>query len=336
MQPNTEEKIQFIAYSEPALDVGEYKINAKQTIQGDTFSIEGEYAVFGERFTLAPDTIHGLFPADGSMGMFSETIPHIALKKETFLWERSPFIDDAGDGFPWLVLLLFDEAEFESGDVLPAKQITVDDLLKKEYLAKFPDLKRELGQEGKDKINVIDIKRKLLEVVIPNEEELKLLAHTRNRESLEGNVSLLMANRFPKRGSNTTMHLVSVEKRYTKGINFNFNNNKNNNKDNNKNNNKANPDDYIRLVSLKSWSFSCPVRYKITTKTVSKLAEQTEDLPQLKEALQQAQEKGQVHHGEETFKTFFDTEFASYISGEEMQKKLFAQLLAYGAYTRTF
>ncbi|NEP05707.1 MAG: hypothetical protein F6K34_13270, partial [Okeania sp. SIO4D6] len=66
---------------------------------------------------------------------------------------------------------------------------------------------------------------------------------TDNNGKLVGDeLAVIIGNRLPKKGHISTVHLVSIEGRYDdKGFNFQ----------------QAENNDYIRLVSLKSWRFAC-------------------------------------------------------------------------------
>ncbi|MGB3509599.1 MAG: hypothetical protein WBA93_10195, partial [Microcoleaceae cyanobacterium] len=112
---------------------------------------------------------------------------------------------------------------------------------------KFPQLALESGQHKNDKVTVIDVEQSLLKKILPTKEDLEYLAHVRQGTDNEGKLvgdelAVIIGNRLPKKGSISTVHLVSIEGRY-KDSGFNFQDAGNN--------------DYIRLVSLKNWRFAC-------------------------------------------------------------------------------
>lgn len=248
------EKIRFLAYQTPALDAGDYKITLTQSVDtgrgGDTYGTQViDFAVFGERFSLNPSEVHVMFPPPGSLGRHSDCLPHISIKRSTFPWERSAYGDaysDEGKEQPWLALLLFDEQELRDGDV-KKETITLKDL-KDSDPALFPAITLETGQEDTDTLNVIDVRKSLLQTLMPAGEELRLLSHVRQRvngdeDNPETELAVIMGNRLPKEGSGSFVHLVSVENRYSDNMEFDYA--------------SANDDDFIRLVSLKHWSFAC-------------------------------------------------------------------------------
>jgi hypothetical protein len=246
---SNEENMQFLEYHEPALDAGDYKIQVKQHIpdakinktfnSGETF-----FSVRGERFSMNPSVVHAMFPPPGNLGRHTDVLPHISLTRSTFPWERSAYGNQ--DYVPWLTLLLFTEEELNSGDV-EQKTMSLKELINSND-AKFPAIILEKAQKEDDQVTVIDVKKSLLAKIIPTGEELKKLAHVRRRvngdkDVPEAELAVIMGNRLPEEGANSTSYLVSVEGRYKKDMAFNFQ--------------SAKTNDKIRLVYLKSWGFSC-------------------------------------------------------------------------------
>lgn len=249
----SKDKIQFLEYQKPALESGEYSAIMKQNVKTgksqETFiSNKLNFTVKGERFTLDPSAIHAKFPPQNSLGLHSDVLPHISLKRSTYPWERSAY--GADDFESWLALLLFDESEH-----IEKKQITYTEL-KNDKSVEFPVIISKnnitgeksfpflIEEEGeKEKITVIDIEPTLISKVIPTGKDLKILAHVRKRIKIdsESELSVVICNRLPKPGSISTMHLVSLEGRYDRDGVFYLG----------KSNKK------VRLVSLASWSYAC-------------------------------------------------------------------------------
>ena len=110
-------------------------------------------------------------------------------------------------------------------------------------------------------VKVIDVKKGFLQQIIPGVEDLELLVHVRQGLDMQNNPAgnekaVIVANRMPVPGEKSVAHLVSVEGRY-KSDGFNFQD--------------ATDDDYIRLVSLKSWTFYCTNPSKTFKKAVQDL-----------------------------------------------------------------
>lgn len=110
---------------------------------------------------------------------------------------------------------------------------------------KWPGVDLEISQTDDDNVTVIDVPKKLLSELLPTAEDLEYLAHVRqvtgDAESTEP-LSVVISNRLPKPDGLSTAYLVSLENRYANGK-FDDQN--------------ATDDEYIRLVTLKSWSFAC-------------------------------------------------------------------------------
>jgi hypothetical protein len=255
--------VEFIAYHQPLLPDGDYEIVVTQTVKTTTdlkipettFSTTRNFTVAGERFDLKPSDIHAVFPPDGNLGEHSSVLPHIILNRSTLPWERRA--EESSD-VPWLALLLFDESE---KPVPKLAQLTIqtdgepiiettDPSIDKTTAGKFPKFELETGQHEGDKLTVIDVEKTLLAEIMPTADDLPLLAHVRlgkNREDKPGEeLAVIISNRLPQAGKSSTVHLVSLEGRFTKvsgAYEFDYQN--------------AGDSDLIRLMSLKSWSFTC-------------------------------------------------------------------------------
>ncbi len=287
MPDTVQDQLQFLEYDKPRLESGTYRVTVTQdltpsTVVGNkTFTEQYlDFAVLGERFSLDADAIHTVFPPSGSIGRRTDVLPHIAIKRTTFPWERSAYA--GGEDYePWVALLLFDEKEFGKEDVvkqvveagsLATKPVKLANGAAVPQTAQFPSITlEEPGQTAADLVTVIDVKRKLLEKILPTWEELKLLAHVRRRKSGDStlrDLAVVMSNRLPRAGSDSIMHLVSLEGRYTDDAAKTFKYQ------------SAGADGYIRLVSLASWTFSAvPETGKDFEELVEDLATGTLALP---------------------------------------------------------
>ncbi|MBE9261121.1 hypothetical protein IQ224_02400 [Microcystis sp. LEGE 00066] len=244
-------KVQFIQHRQPPLDSGTYTVEVEQKVktkQSDkipeqTFSKELTFYVDGHRFApLTPDAIYAVFPPAGNLGEYSNALPHIILKRGTLPWERT--IKSTDPDLPWLALLLFQESEKPE-----PKTIKLRELKATSGDTKFPTFIDEPGQNDEDVVTVIDIPQNILEKILPPEKDMTLLASVNQitnekNESLSEPLATILGNRLPKKGEVSTVHLVALEERYDKDSGkFNYQG--------------AGPNDFIRLVSLASWSFTC-------------------------------------------------------------------------------
>jgi hypothetical protein len=269
-EPNGE-KSEFSFYSchKPPLTDGEHVITVSQILQlakddhdRKIFKTVFKFHVSGERFSIDPSALHAVFPPSGSIGSYDKVLPHIAIKRSSFPWERSA--GDAGDDTPWLAILLFNEDEIRNNDVV--QQIVTLEKIRSapvnlpEYVnvkngkmtkADFPDFKLDSGDKNDDKVSVIDVKKSLLEKIIPTGDECRLLTHVRKRKDGQ-ELAVIVGNRFPESHSSNTAFLISVENRFKNSV-FDFGKTP----DGNAIDENTSDDAYIRLVTLKSWSFNC-------------------------------------------------------------------------------
>lgn len=229
----TNNTLTLLDWHKPGILPGEYVIQVKQTIAADEIPTEDpgfatpllSFAVLGERFVLAPNEVHAVFPPDASMGDHSNVLPHVVLRRSTLPWERKT--DATDHSTPWLALLVFHD-----GEDVETKSMRLGDAI--------PGVRLERGQTIEDKVTVIDVEKSLLELIVPNANELAKLTHVRKRGDAE--LAVVIAKRLPKPSGFSTAHLVSLEDRFTGGR-FNFNN--------------AKKGDMVRLISLASFRFGC-------------------------------------------------------------------------------
>ncbi|HEX8218985.1 MAG TPA: hypothetical protein VF914_07195 [Chloroflexia bacterium] len=238
--------IEFVQNHLPPLASGIYKITVEQQVKIGAqpkpgYSSSRTFAVLGPRYDLDPATIDSVFPPEGSLGDHYNVLPHIVFRRTTLPWERSPI--DGDTDLPWLALLLFDE-----GEVGEPQTVRLGDLRAPSTAdhADWPGLAAEAGEDEDAQVTVIDVKRSLLESLLPDVASLQYVAHV--RQGMDGNsklvgdeLSAIIGNRLPKSNARSTVHLVSLDDRYgAQGFKWH--------------NPQANSG---RFISLKNWSFTC-------------------------------------------------------------------------------
>ncbi|WP_045114147.1 hypothetical protein [Microscilla marina] len=239
-------KIDFVQYHQPGLESGEYQLTISQTLSVDdeakaTPSLTRNFHVAGERFHLQPEHIHSVFPPAHSQSDYANVFPHVLLSRNTLPWEREVYSDD--NETPWLALLVVHENEM---DKVSESIVAIGNIA--EGVASAPDVNNlEPGQTNATKVAVVDIKKSLLDKIMPNEQALRLLTHVRQTKDNEGNLAghdmaTVVANRLPKKGEQNTVYLVSLENRLKSDGTFNYQ--------------RAGTTDKVRLVKLHSWEFT--------------------------------------------------------------------------------
>ncbi len=268
-------RLQFLANHRPGLTSGVYELTATQTLaapgvpDGTSYSRTQRFGVFGERFSLDEEDVVSMFPPPGSLGDHSTVLPHVVLRRSTLPWERLAVplaagtdpLADAKRSVPWLALLVFGEDELAPPAGAPAAasstpkvsqpaNVTLKTL--KAAAPGWPGVALEPAQHEDDPVTVIDVPAPLLAGVLPTGPELRFLAHVRRGTDEQGNLqgdecAVVVAARLPKSGGASVAHLVSLEGRYGQGspvpAEFRFHG--------------LSESATIRLVSLKSWRFSC-------------------------------------------------------------------------------
>jgi len=296
VSPSTSEpqgEIEFISFHQPGLLDGDYELTAKQQVRidGSQFgwgtdqwsaapSAKIRFSVAGPRFAIDASLVRSQFPPPKSLGEYYNVLPHVILGRSTLAWERT--IDGSTPSStakprPWLALVLFDKV---ADGLAPAlTTVTVQDLLttyaasgkpagQPEFVRVLPrdasgapspgELKLENGQHLDDRLQVIDVPKKLLARILPSEAELPFLAHVRQGDSPSGErgeeFPVVFCARLPGPGkggvspvgTESTVHLVSLEARKPLLDELLA----------------PGDDELVRLVSLASWSFSTLQRNK--------------------------------------------------------------------------
>ncbi len=203
-----EERIRLTDVCEPALKEGFYEIEA--TVEADVgqkvqFTEKKEIVVSSRRFRFSPDEIYSVYPPADSGGEYGGCIPHVVFNRDTIPWEREMFRETQEKSCPWLLLLLLTEGEGWS-----RRGMTIEDALEGRenpliYMGKDPDMPSDSMEKSTDQCVVADLSAELAASVLPEWEEVKLLAHGR-LVSLEDKVtdpavksgwfSCLAANRY--------------------------------------------------------------------------------------------------------------------------------------------
>jgi hypothetical protein len=223
---STDNTLTFIQHQLPALDSGEYTVNVSQTVTINDVDTEtfqtSPLTVFvsGIRFQLDTSNIQSVFPPADQQGYYGNVFPHVVLITPTLPWQRgtgeaaSTGTDDVAS---WLGIMTFGET-----DPVPALQsLTLNDLITPPTGTYFPPLTLEPGQQGTDPVAVIDIPVALFNDIAPSVNDLAWLAHVRTvdvshkvttgDDPAPGTMSVVIGNRLPPEGMNTTGFLVSFE-----------------------------------------------------------------------------------------------------------------------------
>jgi hypothetical protein len=243
---NTNEMISFIQYHQPTLKDGEYQLNLNQTVTtpsgNSTYNAQQKFYVLGDRFNLKPTDINSMFPPPNNSGNNSHILPQIVLNRSTLPWERVSDVND--ENVPWLWLFVYDDQDLSAQNILKPTLGNVNDIVKLLNLNPEPVAS---DSENTEQASLIQIKTSWLQEqnVIPTTSALKLLTSVRANYASDGSalseLAICIANRLPRPGVQSYVHLLSMEGRYNSNGQFDFSIGASNGN--------------TSFVSLASWSF---------------------------------------------------------------------------------
>ena len=232
----------------PVLQDGDYEVtvNQKLTVKDGNHSTpitdiaekNIKFKVAGPRFQLETKEVVSHYPPSGGKGDYMSVLPTLTLKRNTLPWERSPLKNDASadDTAPlknssWLFLLLVDESESQLMVEHNAQALSdLATIFASEATGKVPLSDDDLAHLP-EKINYLEMDSSLSGLIPQSLEELQYLSYTRIKKSNEHNPyddgeehAVLLCNRLPKRGSTSTVYLVSIENNFVQsGSTISFN-----------------------------------------------------------------------------------------------------------------
>lgn len=320
------ETIEFVESYQPPIQAGRYTLKVEQDITEvdpgtknpvakgvhRTYTNTKTVLVKGERFSIKPCDICSVFPPDRNQGDHANVLPHIVFSRKTLPWERKSGVPDPKppnnpQTTPWLVLLIFHD-----DDPTPkAQQVMVGDLFRNKFkpgpssserestlgasAASYADANSsfslEFDEHPWDQCKVVDVPVDLFRAIVPTQEDLGWLAHSRSvsgasghkvgawtesptgeaADTPTGEFSVIIANRLPKSGGVSTAYLVSLE-----GMASFLASDSIPLPDIKANDNVATS---VRLVVLKEWSFTCTPTHETFTGFFEQLTYEPLQLP---------------------------------------------------------
>lgn len=270
---NKATKVEFIQYHRPNLTDGDYTLTLEQKIKGsgisagdhDSFGASMQFSVLGDRYNINPSLVSEVFPQAGGLGAYSNVLPHLILNRSTLPWER--YAKPGDKSVPWLALLVFEEDEL--GNTTKLSKLNGCGITEAQYaqyqktgvasmlyetfqsggkgpVVGWPALTPESGDNGKDRLQILDVSTDTLKKIMPDGKALSYLTHVRQATAEDDTLvgkekAVIIANRLPQAGKTTVVHLVSLEGRLDSSSSaFTY---------------PSTP--YTRLISLHQWHFSC-------------------------------------------------------------------------------
>jgi hypothetical protein len=206
-----------------ALDDGSYTLTVTQSVTpaGDTahtFSRNFEINIVGPRYSIAPADLHSCFPPPGGTGSYAALLPQVVLARATLPWERTltgSATAGAGLPTPFVAVLVVDGA-----GAPPTTGGTFGDLLNPPSDVVGPQLTPQTGESLSDACMYVDMPGDVFAAAAPTEGDLGYLAHIRQvdvtskalgESPADGWFAVVIANRLPAIGDQSTAYLVSLE-----------------------------------------------------------------------------------------------------------------------------
>lgn len=209
---------------QPATVDGLYKLTVSTDISWDSnvesAPIDRYLNIIGPRFSLDPTLVTNVYPPRNGQGAYQDALPQVVLSRRTLPWERAaglpapvadPSLPPQNGQVPWVALLLFADGEPYT-------------LLQNQHLVDVvgTSVFQKLGSPENVLCDAVEADLSLLTDILPTSHELRLLAHVRqvnveDRElsagSSEGFFSVVMSNRIPSPETKYRACLVSLEQR---------------------------------------------------------------------------------------------------------------------------
>lgn len=229
-------KITFSSFNLPVLDDGLYKIEVGHDFQADAGSPKPSiptqtkyFAAIGPRYSLDPKEISTQFPPPKTSGRYYNVLPHIMFNRAILPWERK--LDPAKPHTPWLTLVSCTNDEMTGWQKSTAndKLLTVrtntlaevcqDAQTNHIVFPKLSDITLLPGESSSESVDYIDIPEPLLQLILPTEDELPILANVRQSAdpaqpgSKNPKYPVLICNRLPQPDQENTVFLISLENR---------------------------------------------------------------------------------------------------------------------------
>ena len=209
---------------QPATVDGLYKFTVSTDISWDanveSAPIDRYLNIVGPRFSLDPTLVANVYPPRNGQGAYEDALPQAVLSRRTLPWERAsglpqpavdPVLPPQNGQIPWMALLLFQDGE-------PYSLLQNQHLVDVVGTAVFG----KLGSPANVLCDAVEVDRSLLMDILPTCQELRLLAHVRqvnveDRElsagSSDGFFSVVMSNRLPIPETKYRACIVSLEQR---------------------------------------------------------------------------------------------------------------------------
>ena len=202
-----------------SMTVEEKTNNNKSNNKDENFHIEKKFCVAINAEKLPDTDVFHVSPAPNDQGDFSTELPFMVFNDPTYPWLKNLSTRD-NFPIPWIALIILSENE-----VIEEKDIQHSELSKeseKSGIYFHYDDNKNSSYKDEDLIHIVRVNRATFDSIMPDIEDRAWLTHCKNEVDLsatdditiqkDGNFSVVIANRFPPRNSETTVkytaHLI--------------------------------------------------------------------------------------------------------------------------------
>lgn len=209
---------QLYTHLTPPLKAGDYRFTATQTMHAHgphdeplgprelpVEPLSSHVRVTSPRYQLPPDQVLSTYPPAGTEGAYGSRLPQVVIKRRTLPWERE--VDPGHPDTPWLALVLVAENEAQIVLNAPVAECVTPGV-------------RLGGPVDVDKGAYLNVRRSVLEAVLPTQKDIPLLAHAREVDigdtelmmgDDDGFLAVVIANRLPLPGRDNDGESVPVK-----------------------------------------------------------------------------------------------------------------------------
>lgn len=202
-----------------SMTVEEKTNDNKSNNKDENFHIEKKFCVAINAEKLPDTDVFHVSPAPNDQGDFSTELPFMVFNDPTYPWLKNLSTRD-NFPIPWIALIILSENE-----VIEEKDIQHSELSKefqKTGIYFHYDDNKNSSYKDEDLVHIVRVNRTTFDSIMPDIEDRAWLTHCKNEVDLsatdditiqkDGNFSVVIANRFPPRNSETTLkytaHLI--------------------------------------------------------------------------------------------------------------------------------
>ncbi|MBR6123948.1 hypothetical protein IKQ19_10220 [Candidatus Saccharibacteria bacterium] len=222
-----DEKFKLADNCLPPLYEGDYNVKFDHTMTvaeskkstDEKFHIEKKFCIAVNTERLEDSDVFHVSPPPNDQGDFSTELPFMVFNDPTYPWIKNLSTCD-NLPLPWIALIVISENE-----VLEEKDIQHSELTKEAQRTDVYfryDYNKNSPSKEDDLVHLVTISKKTFDSIMPDIEDRAWLTHCKNEVDLsttddittqkDGNFSVVIANRFPPRNSETTVkytvHLI--------------------------------------------------------------------------------------------------------------------------------